>query len=71
MKDLSQIVLEMLASLDSVNRQKDRLIEITADNLEDFICIQEALERIPIGLAALFGRLSLICWNETEHVRVK
>ena len=28
-KDLSQIVLEMLASLNSVSKQKDRLIEIT------------------------------------------
>lgn len=30
-KELSQIVLEMLASLNSMNKQKDRLIEITAD----------------------------------------
>ena len=30
-KDLSQIVLEMLASLNSMGKQKDRLIEITAD----------------------------------------
>ena len=29
-KDLSQIVLEMLASLNSMGKQKDRLIEITA-----------------------------------------
>ena len=48
-KDLSQIVLEMLASLNSVSKQKDRLIEITADckisgdELEDFIFIQEQL----------------------------
>ena len=28
-KDLSQIVLEMLASLNSMNKQKERLIEIT------------------------------------------
>ena len=53
-KDLSQIVLEMLASLNSVSKQKDRLIEITADGkisgdeLEDFIFIQEELERISI-----------------------
>ena len=51
-KDLSQIVLEMLASLNSMNRRKDRLIEITADGvisddeLEDFIRIREELERI-------------------------
>ena len=30
-KDLSQIILELLASLNAVSKQKDRLIEITAD----------------------------------------
>ena len=30
-KDLSQIVLEMLASLNSMNKQRERLIEITVD----------------------------------------
>lgn len=58
-KDLSQIVLEMLASLNSMNKQKDRLIEITADGkitgdeLEDFIYIQEELERISIAVETL------------------
>ena len=58
-KDLSQIVLEMLASLNSMGKQKDRLIEITADGkisgneLEDFICIQEELERISITVETL------------------
>lgn len=58
-KELSQIVLEMLASLNSMNRQKDRLIEITADGkisgdeLEDFIAIQEELERISIAVETL------------------
>ena len=58
-KDLSQIVLEMLASLNSVSKQKDRLIEITADGkisgneLEDFIFIQEELERISITVETL------------------
>ena len=48
-KDLSQIVLEMLASLNSMNRQKERLIEITVDGkitgdeLTDFMKIQEEL----------------------------
>ena len=51
-KDLSQIVLEMLTSLNSMNKRKERLIEITADGvidndeLDDFIFIQEELERI-------------------------
>ena len=58
-KELSQIVLEMLASLNSVHKQKDRLIEITADGqisgdeLEDFIFIQEELERISITVETL------------------
>ena len=58
-KDLSQIVLEMLASLNSMGRQKDRLIEITADGkitgdeLGDFIYIQEELERISIAVETL------------------
>ena len=58
-KDLSQIVLELLASLNAVSKQKDRLIEITADGeisddqLEDFIRIQEELERISIAAETL------------------
>lgn len=58
-KDLSQIVLEMLASLNSMSRQKERLIEITADGkitgdeLEDFIYIQDELERISIAVETL------------------
>ena len=58
-KDLSQIVLEMLASLNSMSRQKERLIEITVDGkisgdeLEDFIRIQEELERISIAVETL------------------
>lgn len=58
-KDLSRIVLEMLASLNSMNKKKDRLIEITADGeistdeIEDFIFIQEELERISITVETL------------------
>ena len=58
-KDLSQIVLEMLASLNSMSRQKERLIEITVDGkidgeeLEDFIDIQEELERISVTVETL------------------
>lgn len=58
-KDLSQIVLEMLASLNSMSKQKDRLIEITVDGevsedeLKDFIYIQEELERISIAVETL------------------
>lgn len=58
-KDLSQIVLEMLASLNAMNKQKERLIEITVDGkitgdeLKDFIYIQEELERISIAVETL------------------
>lgn len=58
-KELSSIVLEMLASLNSVNKRKDRLIEITADGrisndeIDDFIFIQEELERISITVETL------------------
>ena len=58
-KDLSQIVLELLASLNSVSKQKDRLIEIAADGkisedqVEDFVFIQEELERISVAVETL------------------
>ena len=58
-KHLSQIVLEMLASLGTVKKRQERLVEITADGIieeneiEDFINIQEELERISITVEAL------------------
>ena len=58
-KDLSQIVLEMLASLNSMHRKQERLIEITADGkiegdeIKDFIHIQEELEKISITVETL------------------
>ena len=58
-KDLSQIVLEMLASLNSMQKKKERLIEITVDGkiskdeLADFVYIQEELERISIAVETL------------------
>lgn len=58
-KDLSRIVLEMLASLNSVESEKNRLIEITADGtissdeLKDFTAIQEKLEHISMTVEAL------------------
>ena len=58
-KDLSQIVLETVASLNSLNKQKERLIEITVDGkitgdeLEDFIYIQGELEKISIAVETL------------------
>lgn len=58
-KDLSQIVLEMIASLNSLNREKDRLIEIAADGeitndeIDDFISIQNQLEKISITVGVM------------------
>lgn len=59
MKDLSQIVLEMLASLNAMKGKQDRLIEITVDGkvdgeeIKDFVHIQEELEKISITVEAL------------------
>jgi len=64
MKELSGIVLEMLASLNSVNKKRDRLIEIAADGkidsdeIGDFVRIQEELE----GIAAAVDTLQL--WSK-------
>ena len=58
-KDLSQIVLETLASLNAMQKKKDRLIEITVDGhisgdeLADFVFIQEELEKISIAIETL------------------
>lgn len=58
-KDLSQIVLEMLASLNRMNAQKDRLVEITVDGridddeLQDFAAIQDNLDKISMTIDAL------------------
>lgn len=59
MKDLSQIVLETIASLNAVQKKKDRFIEITVDGkitedeLADFAAIQKELEKISIAVETL------------------
>lgn len=58
-KDLSQIILEMVASLNSIHKKQERLIEITADGridsdeIADFNKIREELERISITVETL------------------
>ncbi len=58
-KDLSQIVLEMLAYLNSMQDKKDRLVEITYDGkidndeIDDFIYIQRELEKISVAVESL------------------
>jgi hypothetical protein len=58
-KDLSQVVLELLASLNAMQKRKDLLIEITADGkigkeeLPDFVFIQQELEKISVTVETL------------------
>ena len=58
-KDLSQIVLETIASLNAMQKNKDRLIEITVDGqitddeLADFVHIQQELEKISVAVETL------------------
>ena len=56
--ELSDIVLKMLASLNAMDRKKERLIEIAADTIskdeiDDFVRIQKELERISVTVETL------------------
>ena len=57
--ELSDIVLKMLASLNAMDRKKERLIEIAADvtiskdEIDDFVRIQKELERISVTVETL------------------
>lgn len=59
MKDLSQITLEMLNSLNSLVKAKDRFVEITvdgqisADEYQDFAIIQKQLSQISLTVDTL------------------
>lgn len=56
---LSSIVVQVLASLNAVSNKKDRLVEIAVDEkigndeIDDFIAIQDELERISITVETL------------------
>ena len=58
-KSLSQITLEVLATLNAIIKEKDRLIEITVDGLisddeiDDFNAIQERLDEMSIAIQSL------------------
>ena len=58
-QDLSQIVLRMIASLNSVQDSQRRFVEIAADGIiddgeiEDFVHIQDELEKISITVETL------------------
>ena len=59
MKDLEKIVLSMLASLNSIQMRKERLVEISADGeideneMLDFINIKKELEEISVSVETL------------------
>lgn len=58
-QDLPQITLQMLATINSLEKEKDRLIEITADGeitedeLADFAKIEEGVEQISMAADSL------------------
>lgn len=58
-KELSQVTLEMLATLNALTREKDRLIEITVDGeitedeLADFRSIQQKLDKMSLAIDSL------------------
>ena len=58
-KELSKITLEILASLNSLEKEKNRLIEITVDGvisddeIQDFENIQEQLAQISLAIDSL------------------
>lgn len=59
LSNLSQIVLEMVVSLNKANEHKNRLMEIIVDGkvsndeIEDFVKIQEELKQISMTVSAL------------------
>ncbi|MCD8355692.1 MAG: helix-turn-helix domain-containing protein [Clostridia bacterium] len=59
MKELSQITLEMLAALNALSKEKERLIEITVDGkitgdeMPDFLSIQQQLEKMSLIIDSL------------------
>ncbi|MCR5507276.1 MAG: helix-turn-helix transcriptional regulator [Lachnospiraceae bacterium] len=58
-KDLAQITIETLNSLNKINKEKDRLLEIiedgmiTDDELNDFVCIKKTLDKISLSVDTL------------------
>lgn len=58
-KELSQVTLEMLSTLNALTREKDRLIEIsvdgeiTDDEIADFKAIEEKLDRMSMAIDSL------------------
>ena len=85
-KNLSEMVLGLLASLNNIQKWKDRLIEITADGeigseeIADFIAIQDKLEEISVTVESLqmwsermlaTGRIDLEQYNAIKNLRAQ
>lgn len=81
--ELSDIVLKTLASLNAMDRKKERLIEIAADGtiskdeIDDFVRIQKELERISVTVETLQlwvekmlanGRIDTEAYNKESEV---
>lgn len=86
MKDLAQIILEMLASLNTAKKRQERLIEITADGqieadeIDDFLDIQDELEKMSLTVESLKlwskkmladGRIDMTAYEEALEKREK
>ncbi|MCR5847724.1 MAG: helix-turn-helix transcriptional regulator [Lachnospiraceae bacterium] len=58
-KDLAQITLEMLSTINTLTKQKDRLVEITVDGkiteeeMKDFLNIKKELDKMTISVESL------------------
>ena len=58
-KDIAQITIETLNSLNKINKEKDRLLEIiedgkiTEDEVHDFVCIKKTLDKIALSVDTL------------------
>lgn len=77
-KHLSQIILEMLASLNAMESAKNRLIEITADGeitedeYEDFAVIQAQLQKISSSVNSLkLWRDKMIADNKIDAQKLQ
>lgn len=59
LKDLSQITLEILATINALSNEKDRLVEITVDGdisleeMQDFDAIRENLDKMSTAIDSL------------------
>ena len=77
MKDLAQIVLNTLATLNALEDEKDRLIEITADSqvsedeLSDFVRIQRGIEQIARASDSLsMGMNQMVASGQIDETRL-